>query len=73
MFRKTLVTALIALIGAGTILSRVPLDGPHREIATAQRILGEQAGAQRALRFRAPRPVNLRTAEVERGQRVAIG
>lgn len=73
MFRKTIVTALIAMVGAGTILATFSLDAPGREITTARHVVGEQTGPKRNLRFKVPRPVNLRTAEIERIQPVAMG
>ncbi len=74
MFRKTLTTALIVMVSAGTVLAKAPLDGPVRRSDTGSlRILGQQTGPKHTLRFKAPRAVNLRTAEIERIQRVAIG
>ncbi|PTM40776.1 hypothetical protein [Bosea sp. 124] len=71
MFRKTIITALIVMVSAGTVLAKVPLDGPSpRHGAGLQRILAEQTGPKHTLRFKAPRPVNLRTAELDRVQRV---
>lgn len=73
MFRKTLITALIVLVSGGTVLAKAPL-GPCRGKTTAMRHgLAEQTGPQRLLRFKAPRAVHLRTAEIERALRVEGG
>ena len=74
MFRKTLITALIVMVSTGTVLAKAPLDSSTRRHDTGtQRILGEQAGPKHTLRFKASRPVNLRTAEIERVRHVVIG
>lgn len=74
MFRKSLITALIVLMSAGTVLAKVPLDAPsQRDAASARHVLGEQTGPKRALRFKATRPVNLRKSAIERARRARIG
>ncbi|KPH81028.1 hypothetical protein [Bosea vaviloviae] len=74
MFRKSLITALIVLMSAGTVLAKVPLDAPsQRDAASARHVLGEQTGPKRALRFKATRPVNLRKSAIERAWRARIG
>ncbi len=74
MFRRTIITTLIVMVSAGTILAKIPLDGRGpRSGATTLLILAEQAAPKHTLRFKAPRAVNLRTAEIERVQRSAIG
>ncbi|PZO04097.1 MAG: hypothetical protein DCF30_01550 [Hyphomicrobiales bacterium] len=67
MFRKIIITALIVMVSAGSVLAKAPLDAPSRRHDIGmQRLLGEQASPMRALRFKASRPVHLRTAEIER-------
>jgi hypothetical protein len=74
MLRKTIITTLIVMVSAGTILAKVPLKGPSRHgEAASQRTLAEQTAQQRTLRFKAPRAVHLRTADIEQIQRSAIG
>lgn len=72
MFRKSLVTALIVLMSAGTVLAKVPLDAPsRRDTTSALHVLGEQTGPKRVLRFKATRAVNLRKSEIERAGRAS--
>jgi len=74
MFRKTLITALIVMVSVGTVLAKAPLDGPVRRSDTGSlRILGQQTAPKQTLRFKASRPVTLRTAEIERLRHVVIG
>lgn len=73
MFRKTLITALIVLMSAGTVLAKVPLEAPsRRDSVGALHILAEQTGPKRILRFKATRPVNLRKSEIERAGRTRM-
>ncbi|HEV7257162.1 MAG TPA: hypothetical protein VGN82_05215 [Bosea sp. (in: a-proteobacteria)] len=73
MFRKAVRTALIIMVSAGTFLAKAPGDGATRTAALSQHILTEQAGPTKTLRFKAPRAVQLRTAEIERVQPPAVG
>lgn len=72
MFRKSLITALIVLMSAGTVLAKLPLDAPsRRDTASALHVLYEQTGAKRTLRFKTTRSVNLRKSAIERASRVS--
>jgi hypothetical protein len=73
MFRKTLITALIVLVSGGTVLAKAPLDPGRGKTSAMRHGLAEQTGPQRLLRFKATRAVHLRTAEIERTLRVAMG
>lgn len=74
MFRKTIITALIVLMSAGTVLAKVPLDAPsRRDTSVTLHVLAEQTSPTRTLRFKATRPVNLRKSEIERARRTRTG
>lgn len=72
MFRKSLITALIVLMSAGTVLAKIPLDAPsRRDTASALHVLGEQTGPKHVLRFKATRAVTLRKSAIERAARAS--
>ena len=74
MFRKSLITTLIVLMSAGTVLAKIPLDAPsRRDTVSVLHVVGEQTAPKRILRFKATRPVNLRKSEIERARRTRTG